>query len=328
MQIGRGIVATPESLIAPRQGKWWNEYEGKWVLTKLPEDAEKTLKGITDDDKDILGKVQDEIDASITGGHNEEVKDMFYYDILEVPASAEGPAIKRKYYLLAKKYHPDRVSPDDKEAGEKFKDIAEAYQVLSDPELRKKYDTDGREGLSADKTDVAGGVNPNIDPTILFAFLFGSDQFQDYVGRLSTATSASVGDSQKISLSDARTLQKRRVTRLALKLVDKITPWVDEAKAAGGISGFTASIEDQWKSEAVKLSNASYGHQLVTTIGKVCSFQRIERTGSRISNRSLTSFSSPSCRPTMLLPSCLKDLWKVALDYLNLANGQKGSRRF
>jgi len=173
--------------------------------------------------------------------------------------------IQRKYYLLARKYHPDK-NPGDAEAADKFKNIAEAYQVLSDPELRKKYDEEGKEGLSADKTSVAEGGAPKIDPAVLFAFLFGSDLFSDYIGRLSTATSASVGDSPKVSVADAKILQKRRVTRLAIKMIEKITPWVDEA-----IAGKTdhSEIEALWTSEAVDLSQASYGYQLVTTIGKV-----------------------------------------------------------
>ena len=267
-QIVRGVVATPEAFTAPRQGKWWNENEGKWVKTSLPEEVENVLKGAPDDDQDILGGVQNEIDASINlGAGGGEVKDMAYYDALEVPSNAEPSAIKRKYYLLARRYHPDKVGPDDKEAADKFKEAAEAYQVLSDPALRAKYDKEGKGGLSADKTEVAEGAHPNLDPAILFAFLFGSDKFYDYIGRLSTATSASIGDSPKISLVDARKLQKRRVTRLALKMAAKIEPWVELSKAAGAPNGST--VEEQWKAEAVELSKASYGHQLVTTIGKV-----------------------------------------------------------
>ena len=52
--------------------------------------------------------------------------------------------IKKQYYTLARKYHPDRVGKDDVEAAEKFKNAAEAYQVLSDPDLRSKYDREGR----------------------------------------------------------------------------------------------------------------------------------------------------------------------------------------
>ncbi|WKN30423.1 J domain-containing protein [Porifericola rhodea] len=62
-----------------------------------------------------------------------------YYKILGVDKSASQDAIKKAYRKLAVKYHPDK-NPDNKEAEEKFKDIAEAYEVLKDPEKRKRYD--------------------------------------------------------------------------------------------------------------------------------------------------------------------------------------------
>lgn len=69
-----------------------------------------------------------------------EFKD--YYKILGVDKSATKDEIKKAYRKLAMKYHPDR-NPNDKAAEEKFKDITEANEVLSDPEKRKKYDTLG-----------------------------------------------------------------------------------------------------------------------------------------------------------------------------------------
>lgn len=66
-----------------------------------------------------------------------EYKD--YYKTLGVDKDATEKEIKSAYRKLARKYHPD-VNPDDPEAQERFKDINEAYQVLSDPEKRKKYD--------------------------------------------------------------------------------------------------------------------------------------------------------------------------------------------
>lgn len=66
-----------------------------------------------------------------------EYKD--YYKILGVDRSADEGEIKRAYRKLALKYHPDR-NPDDKQAEENFKEINEAYQVLSDPEKRVRYD--------------------------------------------------------------------------------------------------------------------------------------------------------------------------------------------
>lgn len=62
-----------------------------------------------------------------------------YYDILGVPENADEETIKKAYRELAKKYHPDRHR-GDKAAEEKFKDIAEAYSVLSDPQKRAQYD--------------------------------------------------------------------------------------------------------------------------------------------------------------------------------------------
>jgi curved DNA-binding protein CbpA len=269
-QIGRGIVSVPASITAPRQGKWWNERQGQWTLTDMKKETEWIKTFPNEDDTDILGKVQNDLDASIKldGTSSGTVVDMFYYECLEIPADAEGPAIKRQYYLLARKYHPDK-NPNDTVAAEKFKNIAEAYQVLSDPALRKKYDTDGKDGLSPDKTSVVdGNLAGKLDPAILFAFLFGSDQFKNYIGRLSTATSASVGDSPKISIKDASELQKRRVTRLAVALLDKITPWVQAAIAKDEAAKTT--VEAEWIGDADTLSKASFGYQLVTTIGKVC----------------------------------------------------------
>jgi curved DNA-binding protein len=62
-----------------------------------------------------------------------------YYSILGVKPDADIKTIKKTYHQLAKKYHPD-VNPGDKSAEEKFKEVTEAYQAISDPENRKKYD--------------------------------------------------------------------------------------------------------------------------------------------------------------------------------------------
>jgi len=62
-----------------------------------------------------------------------------YYEVLSIERTASGDEIKRSYRRLAMKYHPDR-NPNDPQAEAKFKECAEAYEVLSDPERRAVYD--------------------------------------------------------------------------------------------------------------------------------------------------------------------------------------------
>lgn len=65
-----------------------------------------------------------------------------YYEVLGVDRKADADTIKKAYRKLAIKYHPDK-NPGDKAAEEKFKEAAEAYDVLSNPEKREKYDQFG-----------------------------------------------------------------------------------------------------------------------------------------------------------------------------------------
>lgn len=71
-----------------------------------------------------------------------------YYDVLGVNRNASSEDIKKSYRKLALKFHPDR-NPGDKSAEEKFKEIAEAYEVLSDPQKKATYDQFGHAGLGA-----------------------------------------------------------------------------------------------------------------------------------------------------------------------------------
>ena len=70
-----------------------------------------------------------------------------YYEVLGVAKNANADEIKKAYRKAAIKYHPDK-NPGDKEAEEKFKEAAEAYDVLSNPEKRARYDQFGHAGMS------------------------------------------------------------------------------------------------------------------------------------------------------------------------------------
>ena len=95
-----------------------------------------------------------------------------YYEVLGVDKSAEKKDIKKAYRKLAMKYHPD-VS-EDQESGEKFKEISEAYAVLSDSEKRQTYDQYGHAGMNGfSQEDIYNNVNFD---DIFRGFGFGGSQ--------------------------------------------------------------------------------------------------------------------------------------------------------
>ena len=128
-----------------------------------------------------------------------------YYEVLGVSRDADDATIKKAFRRLARELHPD-VNTNDPDAESKFKEAAEAYEVLSDPERRATYDRYGHEGLRS------GGWAPNYESfgsvsDIFEAFFGGSSAFGDLfgtrAGRGGAVQGGDVAVSTEISLSDA-----------------------------------------------------------------------------------------------------------------------------
>lgn len=116
-----------------------------------------------------------------------------YYEVLGLKKGASEDEIKKAFKSMARKYHPD-LHPDDKEAAEKFKEINEAYEVLSDSEKRARYDQFGHAGVDPNYGGGAGaggfsGFGGFGDVGDIFDSIFGGG-FGGFGGGRSTASSA------------------------------------------------------------------------------------------------------------------------------------------
>jgi molecular chaperone DnaJ len=96
-----------------------------------------------------------------------------YYEVLGVDKSTPKDELKKSYRKLAMKYHPDR-NPDDANASEKFKELSEAYEILSDDQKRQAYDQFGHDGVNPSFSNAQGAADG-------FSDIFG-DIFSDIFG--------------------------------------------------------------------------------------------------------------------------------------------------
>ncbi|HPC98427.1 MAG TPA: molecular chaperone DnaJ [Bacteroidales bacterium] len=137
-----------------------------------------------------------------------------YYEILGVPRNASREDLKKAYRKLALKYHPDK-NPGDKNAEEKFKEAAEAYEVLSDDEKRQRYDQFGHAGLGNSGGGFGGGMTVE-DIFASFGDIFG-DAFGGFGGFGSSRRSRRVNKGTnlrvkvKLNLSEIATGAEKKI---------------------------------------------------------------------------------------------------------------------
>jgi molecular chaperone DnaJ len=132
-----------------------------------------------------------------------------YYDVLGVARDADEKQIKKAFRGLARELHPD-VNGHDPEAEKKFKEAAEAYEVLSDPERRGTYDAYGHEGLRSGGFDPRSASFGSIDD--LFQAFFGGDPFGFGAGGGGRAAGGDIAVAVEIELADVLEGVRREVS--------------------------------------------------------------------------------------------------------------------
>lgn len=259
-QVTRGIINTPDAVMAEDE-KIWDPNLGRWVLVHLRQDYAAVCNEASDVDSD-------EETCQAGGARHRSGKDVVdtdFYDMLGVAPSASASEIKKAYYKVALRVHPDK-NKDDPQAHEKFQKLAQAYQVLSDPALRETYDTKGKKGVN--EADL-----PSIDPAMFIGVLFGSGLFEGYVGTLQL--SSLIGDAAQDMRSDVierkdrkrrakrheRRTQHRREVKLAIRLQEKIHRYVSRREEAAFLEALTQ--------EAEQLAASSFGPQMLAVLGEV-----------------------------------------------------------
>mmetsp|Transcript_21098 Transcript_21098/g.31264 ORF Transcript_21098/g.31264 Transcript_21098/m.31264 type:complete len:511 (-) Transcript_21098:86-1618(-) len=186
--VQRSVEAKQEEMQRAKEakeaGQVWDKEKKEFVFYFLDKEWET-----------ILGKEKAMNKISAESGEEEqekEVKDREYYDLLGVSTNATSADLKKAYYKKARLCHPDK-NPDDPQAAQKFQELGQAYNVLSNDQLRANYDKNGKSESNEEQAQ-------NMDPMVFFNVMFGSTLVEPYIGELWIAQ---MGDSMLKNDMDA-----------------------------------------------------------------------------------------------------------------------------
>jgi len=188
------------------------------------------------------------------------VKETELYDVLGVAPDATPSQLKKAYYKGAKQYHPDRNHGD--ESKEKFQQIGDAYQILSDEETRAKYDKGGKAALEE---------QPKLDAKAFYMMIFGSEEFEPLIGKMSLAASMGVEEEEEFKVPEgedeeawmeahANLIQWKREVTCALSTAELISPYVNGEMDA---MAFSQKLENLGE----ELVNTPLAGYIVSVIG-------------------------------------------------------------
>lgn len=211
------------------------------------------------------------------------VKDTAYYDVLGVAPDATPEQIRKAYLVASLKYHPDKNLTNKEEAELKFKEINEAYQVLKDDDLHKRYDAMGKEGTTPE-----GGF---ADAKEFFKHMFGGEAFVDIIGdnvlgsfmesaiheasnpqAAQQMTPEQRAERDRQMREEAEKQRKERELQLTEKLKKKLALYTDGNYSA-------ADFREYIGKEANNLKNESFGKELLQTVGYVYSMKAKQYMG-------------------------------------------------
>ncbi|EAK89499.1 DNAJ'DNAJ protein' [Cryptosporidium parvum Iowa II] len=272
-QMARGVANTPEAITESNKGRKWDKKNRQWIeyYYSLDDEIQRLKeKEIKYSQKNDNYEASDYDKKESINLDSKNVVDTTYYDLLSVSPNADADEIRRQYYRKAKQYHPDK-NPDDADAKDKFQKLGEAYQILADPERRKRYDEYGI-GATYDM--------PVIDSNLIFTILFGSDSLEKYVGKLKMVSLVEIastnngqnGAGNSIEMEQAiENEQNKRTILLAIEMRKIITPILQEFDAEKSVPIETSEILINWREsisqEAKSLCNDSFCDAMVEAIG-------------------------------------------------------------
>jgi len=244
VQVCRGVVLTPDAISSMVQGKEWDSRTRRYVFHDLLEEArlvlnmteEGYIKYILSEGRNVDKESRDEnVDSTASRNSfsdpNKVVKDTSLYDTLEVAPGATQSEIKKSYFKLARKFHPDK-NEGNEAAKARFQEISNAYQVLIDEEERAKYDKGGLESLDA---------AAKVDPKAFYTMLFGSEEFEPLIGKMNMMTTMGADDvgtwppgvsEEAYRAAHEELARWKREVTVAMNLVDLLQPYMNDGDEA------------------------------------------------------------------------------------------------